>query len=103
MQLESSSDDGEESEVEEMIVDDGVKFTRPRSTGPRDRARRFKDEIERNRKARREKLTRRAERITEEEKFRQDRSSDSGPSVPSPPESAGKRKGRDHHYSRLAY
>ncbi|KAF9460687.1 hypothetical protein BDZ94DRAFT_1197302 [Collybia nuda] len=60
-------DRGEESEVEEMIIDDEPNNSRPRSTGPGDRARRFREEIERNRKDRREKVARRAEKLAREE------------------------------------
>jgi len=86
----------EESEVEKMIIDDGPSISRPRSVTCSDRAKKYRDEIERNRKARREKVARRAERLAKQE------DDDTRPklsvnialhSQSVPPESAGKRKG----------
>jgi hypothetical protein len=85
----------EESEVEGMIIDE-PSVSRPRSAGSGDRAKKFRDEIERNRKVRREKVARRAERLArqEEDETRFDFSVDPAPHSQSvPPEPAGKRKG----------
>lgn len=89
-------DSEEESEVEEMIIDDGPSHSRPRSAGSGDRTRRFREEIERNRKNRREKVARRAERLAreEEEEMRFQFSADPPTSAQSgPSDRGGKRKG----------
>jgi hypothetical protein len=91
---ENESD--EESEVEEMIVDDGPPISRSRSAGAGGRAKQFRDEIERNRKARREKLARRADRLArqEDDEARFEFSADHAPHSQSvPPDPVGKRKG----------
>ena len=90
--VEVHAESDEETEVEQMIVDVGPSVSRLR-TG--DRAKRFKEEIERNRKARREKFIRRTERLTRQEGNTNFRSVvDPAPHFQSiPPELAGKRKG----------
>ena len=93
-ELRQESD--EESEVEKMIIDEGPSISRPRSAGPSDRAKKFRDEIERNRKARREKVARRAERLArqEEDQTRIEFSVDTVPHSQNVlPEPVGKRKG----------
>ncbi|KAF8893331.1 hypothetical protein BD779DRAFT_1467705 [Infundibulicybe gibba] len=83
-------EDDEEGEVEEMIVDG--QRPRQRSAGPNGRARKFKEEIERNRKERREKLARRAERLARQEDFDFNSSGDVPPVWSAPQEPPGKRK-----------
>jgi hypothetical protein len=56
-------DDDEEDEVEEMIVDDYPSLPRPKSVGARERSRRLRVQIERDRKLRRERLARADEKL----------------------------------------
>ena len=91
---EEQSDD--ESEVEAMIIDDWPCTSRPRPAGLGDRAKKFRDEMERNRKDRREKAARRAERLAreEEDQTKFELFVDNAPHSQSvPPEPVGKRKG----------
>jgi hypothetical protein len=89
VELHAESD--EETEVEGMIIDDGPSISRLR---PGDRAKRSREEIERNRKARREKFIHRTERLTKQEdntNFEFVMNPTQSQSVP--PELVGKRKG----------
>jgi hypothetical protein len=81
----------EESEVECMVIDGGP-LSRPRSAGSGGRAKVIRDEI---RKARREKLARRAEFLArQDDEARFQFSADHAPHSKSvPPEPVGKRKG----------
>lgn len=82
----------EESEVEQMVIDDGPSGSRPRSAGPGNRAKKFKDEIERNRKTRREKAARRAEWLARQEGGLEFSVDQAFYSQSVPPEQVGKRK-----------
>lgn len=94
-------DDGDDSEVEEveaMIIDDDeMPSHRARSAGPSERAKKLREEINRNRQERREKLSRRAEKLSRQDgvffDFTQHNSTPNGQTQPAPPDSAGKRKG----------
>lgn len=76
-----------------MIIDEGVP--RRRSAGPSNRAKKFKEEIQRNRQERRENIARRAERLaTQEDEVLFDFTGDVPQPTGSPPQDpAGKRKG----------
>lgn len=85
----SNSDEGEEGEVEGMMVDDGPFMSSARY---RDRAKQPEENSAKDRKDRREKAARRTEQLTRESDL------DLGRNLPSssrhsPPEFAGKRKG----------
>ncbi|KAJ7096313.1 hypothetical protein C8R44DRAFT_644127 [Mycena epipterygia] len=96
----------EEDEVAEMIVDDddeGLPEIR-RSSGPGDRAKKFREEVENNRKERREKGARRVEKLaTTEDVFFDFSTEDRAHSSQAEnltPDSAGKRKDDPEYYTR---
>ncbi|RDB16791.1 hypothetical protein Hypma_002622 [Hypsizygus marmoreus] len=95
--VESSSSEDEESEVEEMVIDDTGRLHRARSLGLGDRAKKHREEKERNRRDRREKMARRQEQLgghgTQQSyfSFTGDQPNGSG-EIPITPESSGKRK-----------
>jgi hypothetical protein len=93
--FESSSDEDEQNEVEEMVIDDQIPRARAKSLGPRVKSKKFRDELKKNRKERREKLSRRSEKLggnADEVRFDFTRESlHSSQSVP--PENVIKRKG----------
>ncbi|KAL0576666.1 hypothetical protein V5O48_005326 [Marasmius crinis-equi] len=64
-QLSLSEDEQDESEVEEMIVDQHP--VRSRSAAPSDRTKKKREQISRNRQIRRERVARRAEKLTQQD------------------------------------
>ncbi|KAJ6593910.1 hypothetical protein B0H19DRAFT_977069 [Mycena capillaripes] len=86
-------EDSSEEEVADMVVDDG---TLRRSSGPSGRAKKFREEIEKNRKERRERGARRSKKLATREDIFFDFSMED-PLQPQPtdnqtPDTAGKRK-----------
>lgn len=87
-------EESSEEEVADMVVDDGLLR---RSSGPSDRAKKFREELEKNRKERREKGARRLEKLATREDIFFDFTMQE-PLQPQPtdnqtPDTAGKRKG----------
>ncbi|KAJ7262165.1 hypothetical protein B0H12DRAFT_1217556 [Mycena haematopus] len=60
-------EDSEEDEVADMVVDGALPNVRRMSSAPGDRVKKFREEIEKNRKERREKATARSERLATRE------------------------------------
>ncbi|KAF9268875.1 hypothetical protein L218DRAFT_984200 [Marasmius fiardii PR-910] len=67
--LSLSEDEIDESEVEEMIVDQPPARSKSAAPGSSDRTKKLREEISRNRQARREGMARRAEKLAQQEEF----------------------------------